>query len=248
MINNFFTSIFFVIFTFTTPATSTLNTIDPPVKTEVNTETATAEPTIASKAEALYNTLKANSFTLPELECFSKAFKGYTQLKAKGIIKKDLLTVIDFSKSSNTKRLWIIDMATKTVLYNTLVSHGKNSGNEFATAFSNETNSNMSSLGFYATGELYQGKHGASMRLDGLEAGINSNARSRAIVVHAADYVCADFAKKHSRIGRSLGCPALPNALNKEIISLIEGKSCLFIYHPTRKYAAASKLLADAVI
>ncbi|RZM11499.1 MAG: murein L,D-transpeptidase catalytic domain family protein, partial [Pedobacter sp.] len=154
------------------------------------------------------------------------------------------LTLIDFSKSSNTKRLWIIDMATKTVLYNSLVSHGRNSGDEFATSFSNEGSSFKSSLGFYATGEIYQGKHGSSLRLDGLEKGINNNARSRGVVIHAADYVCDNFIKQHRRLGRSQGCPALPNNLTKEIITLIKDKSCLFIYHPSGSYQQASKLLS----
>lgn len=243
MINNFFTSIFFLLFTATTPTIKHINTPVKAVK-EIKAETKIS---LASKAEALYKALNANSLTLPGIECFSKAFMGYTHLKEQGKIKKDLLTVVDFSKSSNTKRLWIIDMATKTVLYNTLVSHGRNSGNEFATAFSNEANSYKSSLGFYATGEIYTGKHGKSLRLDGLEKGINDNARARAVVMHAADYVSEDFANRHSRIGRSLGCPALPNHLNKEVIDLIQGKSCLFIYHPTKEYSAATKLLHDII-
>ena len=134
-------------------------------------------------------------------------------------------------------------MNTKTILYNTLVAHGRNSGNEYATAFSNESNSNKSSLGFYATGEIYIGKHGTSLRLDGLEKGINHNARRRAVVMHAADYVSENFIKQHERLGRSLGCPALPNNLNKEIVKLIQGKSCLFIYYPSKKYTASSKLI-----
>jgi hypothetical protein len=241
MINNFFTSVFFLLFAVTSPTTNTLK-IDPPVK-KAETETETTATAGVSKVQALYNSLNANSFTLPEFECFAKAVNGYNKLKSQGKIKKEMLTVIDFSKSSNTKRLWIIDMNTNTVLYNTLVSHGRNSGNEFATTFSNEASSNKSSLGFYATGELYKGKHGESLRLDGLEKGINNNARARAIVMHAADYVCDNFIKQNHRLGRSLGCPALPNKLNKEIINLIQGKSCLFIYHPTEKYIAASQLV-----
>ncbi len=242
MINNFFTSILFLLFTVSTPTvTSTIKAkkkLSAPEIAEVN------EANTVSSAEMVYNTLKANSFTMPELESFSIAFNGFNQLKDAGKIKKDILTLIDFSKSSNTKRLWIIDMSTKTILYNTLVAHGRNSGNEYATSFSNESNSNKSSLGFYATGEIYTGKHGASMRLDGLEKGINSNARNRAVVVHAADYVSQKFIQQHHRLGRSLGCPALPNHLNKEIINLIEGKSCLFIYYPSKKYTAASKLIS----
>jgi len=231
MIYNFFTSVFFLFFTI---SGSTPKTNETPAKT-VNA---------LSAAEMLYNDIRVNSDSVPAMECFSKAFSGFSLLKAQGKIKKDYLTVIDFSQSSNTKRLWIIDMAAKKVLYNTLVAHGRNSGDEFATNFSNVGSSNCSSLGFYATGEIYMGKHGESMRLDGLENGINSNARNRAVVVHAADYVSENFIRQHHRLGRSQGCPALPNHLNKEIIKLIEGKSCLFIYHPSQKYVSASKLLS----
>lgn len=237
MIYNFFTSIFFLLFTVSTPTTNLYNT---PEKT-----TATlAEATAATGAEMVYHSLKGNVGAMPDLESFSKAFEGFTLLKQQGKIKKDLLTLIDFSKSSNTKRLWIIDMKTKTILYNTLVAHGRNSGDEFATSFSNVSSSNKSSLGFYATGEIYNGKHGASLRLDGLEKGVNSNARSRAVVMHAADYVSEKFIQLHHRLGRSQGCPALPNHLNKEIINLIQGKSCLYIYHPSQKGSKAVKLVS----
>ena len=240
MIYNFFTSILFLLITAT--PTTTLTSISEKPKA-----IAAAEPTEAiaeNSAEMVYQNLNANSFSLPNYESFSKAFQGFMILKEQGKIKKDLLTLIDFSKSSNTKRLWIIDMKTKTVLYNTLVAHGRNSGDEYATSFSNVSSSNKSSLGFYATGEIYNGKHGASLRLDGLEKGLNSNARSRAVVMHAADYVSEGFIKLHNRLGRSLGCPALPNGLNKEIINLIQGKSCLYIYHPSVKSSSILKLVS----
>jgi hypothetical protein len=236
MINNFFTSIFFLLFSLTNPGANA----DVPAAAAASAHVAEATVT----AKDIYNGIDANGLSLPEFECFSKALAGYNKLTEQGAIKKHLLTVIDFSKSSNTKRLWIIDMDANKVLYNTLVAHGRNSGNEFATTFSNAQSSNKSSLGFYATGELYMGKHGQSLRLDGLEKGINCNARARAVVMHAADYVSENFIKQHTRLGRSLGCPALPNNLNKEIIKLITGKSCLFIYHPTKSYLQASKLLS----
>lgn len=239
MIYNFFTSAFFLLFSFTAPTTAPKET-----ETSKTVASAAAPATAESNALTLYNNLNANSLTLPSVESFTNAMVGYNKLKQQGQIKNELLTIVDFSKSSNTKRLWIIDMKTQTVLYNTLVAHGKNSGNEFATQFSNENSSNKSSLGFYTTGELYNGKHGLSLKLDGREPGVNCHARARAIVMHAADYVSESFAKQHSRIGRSLGCPALPNNLNKEIVNLIKGKSCLFIYHPSRSYTQASKLLA----
>ncbi|ESU27904.1 hypothetical protein FSS13T_03900 [Flavobacterium saliperosum S13] len=181
---------------------------------------------------------------MPKLESFSKALEGYYQLKERGIVQKDILTIVDFSLSSTQKRLWVIDMATNTVLLQSVVSHGRNSGEEFATSFSNESNSYKSSLGFYTTGETYNGKHGLSLKLDGLEYGINSNARNRAVVMHGADYAAESFIKQQGRLGRSQGCPAVPYEIHKEIINLIKDKSCLFIYHPSRTYEKQSKLVS----
>jgi len=234
MAYNFFTSVFFLFFsiTATTP------------KHAATTASTTKAGNAVSETVSVYKEIKAHSGSVPQMDCFSKALNGYKRLKAEGKIKKNILTLIDFSQSSNTKRLWIIDMATNTVLYNTLVAHGMKSGDEYATDFSNASSSNKSSLGFYATGEIYQGKHGASLRLDGLEQGINSNARNRSVVMHAADYVSETFIKMHKRLGRSQGCPALPANLTKEVISLIKDKSCLFIYHPSKTYLSSSKLLS----
>jgi hypothetical protein len=192
-------------------------------KTNLGTESA---------AVALYSDLQTNQYELPKLASFTQALKGFYKLKEKGIIKKDILTLIDFSLSSNVKRLWVIDLASKTILFQSLVAHGRNTGEEFANSFSNAAQSFKSSLGFYATGEVYNGKHGLSLRLDGLEKGINDNARNRGVVMHAADYVSNSFVKNNKRLGRSQGCPAVPVALSKEIISAIKDKSCLFIYHP----------------
>ncbi len=180
----------------------------------------------------IYSGLKTNQYDLPQLESFTQALKGFYKLKEKGLIKKDILTLIDFSLSSNVKRLWVIDLASKTILFQSLVAHGRNTGEEFANSFSNAAQSFKSSLGFYATGEVYTGKHGLSLRLDGLEKGINDNARNRGVVMHAADYVSYSFVKNNKRLGRSQGCPAVPVGLSKEIISAIKDKSCLFIYHP----------------
>ncbi|MES2484904.1 MAG: murein L,D-transpeptidase catalytic domain family protein [Bacteroidota bacterium] len=225
MVYNFFTSVIFLFISFNATTTKTAKA---PV--------ATAAETALTETESVYNSIKSHSASMPGMECFTKALNGFNLLKGQGKIKKDILIVIDFSISSNSKRLWIIDMATKTVVYNTLVAHGRNSGDEFANAFSNDNSSNKSSLGFYATGEIYNGKHGQSLRLDGLERGVNSNARSRGVVMHAADYVSDNFIKMHHRLGRSQGCPALPANLTKEVIDLVKNKACLFIYHPTKNY------------
>lgn len=197
-----------------------------------------------NKVVSVYNSLETNNFKLPNLESFSKAFEGYQLLKNKGMIKKDILTIIDFSLSSKEKRLWIIDMSTNEILLNTLVAHGKNSGIDYASKFSNKNESYRSSLGFFSTGEVYRGKHGLSLKLDGLEKGINDNARKRAVVIHGADYVSKTFIRNHKRLGRSQGCPAVPVELSKKIIQTIKNKSCLFIYHPSRSYVNNSKLIS----
>lgn len=197
-----------------------------------------------SKMEQVYNGLKSNNLTIPQMESFKYAYEGFVKLKEKGIIKKNILTLIDFSQSSNNKRLWVIDMESHTVLFHTLVAHGRNTGEEFATNFSNVAESFKSSLGFYTTAEAYQGKHGISLRLDGLEKGINDNARNRAVVIHGADYVSEQFIKENKRLGRSQGCPAVPVEVSTKIIETIKDKSCLFIYHPSKNYVVKSKLIA----
>ncbi|RUT69354.1 hypothetical protein D0817_16045 [Flavobacterium cupreum] len=200
--------------------------------------------TIDSKIENVYSTLKTNNCSLPELKTFSEALKGFYLLKERGVVQKDILTLIDFSLSSNTKRLWVIDLTTNTILFQSLVAHGRNTGEEFASTFSNLNSSFKSSLGFYATGEIYQGKHGASLRLDGLERGVNDKARERGVVVHGADYVSESFINSNKRLGRSQGCPALPVELTNKIIEVIKNKSCLYIYHPSRSFAMEEKLIS----
>lgn len=213
------------------------HTIDPQLIAKTNSS-------FEMKVASVYGKLHSNNLPLPQLDSFTQALQGFYDLKAKGIIQKDVLTLIDFSLSSNTKRLWVIDMATNTVLVNTFVAHGRNTGEEFANSFSNDNSSFKSSLGFYATGEIYNGKHGKSLKLDGLEKGINDNARERGVVMHAADYVSESFIKSNNRLGRSQGCPAIPVELTDEIIGMIKNKSCLFIYHPSRNYKTPAKLIS----
>ncbi|TRX39665.1 murein L,D-transpeptidase catalytic domain family protein [Flavobacterium restrictum] len=203
-----------------------------------------AKSSFDMKVELVYNSLQANEFTLPNLESFTQALKGFYLLKEKGLVQKDILTLVDFSLSSNVKRLWVIDLATNTILLQSLVAHGRNTGEEFASKFSNSPQSFESSLGFYATGEVYKGKHGLSLKLDGLEKGINDHARERAVVVHGADYVSESFIRGNKRLGRSQGCPAIPEALANTIINLIKDKSCLFIYHPSMNFENTAKLIS----
>lgn len=213
-----------------------------PVKTNLtDSKIITIEKTVDENM-SIYNQLDANSYALPNFECFSVAIDGFNRLKEKGLVQKNILTLVDFSLSSNSKRLWVIDLDTNVILFQTLVAHGRNTGEEFAKAFSNQAESFKSSVGFYATAEVYNGKHGLSLKLDGLEKGLNDKARERAVVIHGADYVSESFIKQNKRLGRSQGCPAVPVEMNEKIINTIKGKSCLFIYHPTAKEQIISNL------
>ncbi|WP_426061334.1 murein L,D-transpeptidase catalytic domain family protein [Hymenobacter sp. B1770] len=185
---------------------------------------------LEQKLRATYNALGAEQQGL-KYETFAKAMTGYLNLREAGRLaeNKELLTVVDFDLPSTKKRLWVFDLATNQTKFNTLVAHGHNSGENEATNFSNTDASNMSSLGFYATSNEYTGKHGRSLRLEGLDEGFNTNAAARAVVMHGADYVSEDFIKQNGRLGRSLGCPALPMDLKDEIIEAVNGGTCLFI-------------------
>jgi hypothetical protein len=196
------------------------------------------------RCKSIYENLDSNSFSLPKFDVFLAGFQGYEEIQQQGRLQNNLLTLIDFSLPSTEERLWVIDMNCQRILLKSLVAHGKNSGVVYATDFSNENESFKSSLGFYLTGELYNGKHGVSLRLDGLEFGINHKARERAVVIHGADYVNQKLAKTQGYIGRSLGCPAVPNDVHLQLIQLIKNKSCLFIYHPSRKHFQAAKLFS----
>lgn len=176
-------------------------------------------------------------------EAFQYAMMGRQILmKETGFEKPDIITIVDFSKPSTQERLFVVDINEARILYSSLTSHGRNTGENMATSFSNTPESYQSSLGFYKTAEIYTGSKGYSMRLDGLEANINCRARARGIVVHAADYVSNNFAQLHGRLGRSQGCPALPKELNRPIIQKISGGSLFFIYAPNDQYRKSSRI------
>ena len=175
-----------------------------------------------------------------DFDVFKMAITGYYQLNQR---KKNIITIIDYSKPSTKERFFVIDIDNKKLLYNCLTAHGKNSGNNYATEFSDKPGSKMSSIGFFITAETYTGKHGYSLKLDGLEKNINDNARKRAIVIHAANYVSKSFIKKYGRLGRSWGCPALPPKLSKNIINTIKNGSVLFIYGNDKNYLIKSEYM-----
>lgn len=243
MIYRFLPLILFCIFSFKTFNTVKRHKIEDN-STDPKLIAANAKTNFEAMSKSFYTVMDANGFSLPSFESFLAAYEGYEQLKHQGKIENEILTIVDFSLSSTQERIWVIDMKTQKVILKSLVSHGKNSGSEYATDFSNENESYKSSLGFYVTGETYTGKHGFSLRLDGMEYGINHNARSRAVVVHGADYVSKSFIKNTGRLGRSQGCPAVPYEIHKELIETIKGKSCIFIYHPSRTYVVKSKLVS----
>nr|WP_262904877.1 murein L,D-transpeptidase catalytic domain family protein [Hymenobacter pini] len=169
-------------------------------------------------------------------DTFRKALIGFYSLQQRGLVSGTchVLTIVDFGRSSTQERFWVVDLATGRLIHHSLVAHGKNTGEEYARTFSNQEGSEMSSLGFYVTGNTYQGKHGLSLRLQGVDAGYNTNALSRSVVVHGADYVSREFVRQHGRLGRSQGCPALPTAQAPAIIRTIQGGTVLFANAPAQ--------------
>jgi len=196
-----------------------------------------------TKVATLYSEFSTNNASIPAMPVFEKAMKGYEQLEEKGKVGKKILTVVDFGLSSTKKRMWIMNMDTKEVLFHTYVSHGKNTGGEFATKFSNTVNSLQSSLGFYVSAETYYGKNGLSLFIDGMEKGFNNNARKRYVVIHGADYAEPNFISRIGRLGRSYGCPAVPNTIAKDVIDTIKDESVVYIHKNNKDYLNNSPLL-----
>jgi L,D-transpeptidase catalytic domain len=192
----------------------------------------------------LYNDLHlASNGMKPQV--FELALKGFTKLSNDGkIINQDKITIIDFSQPSNQKRLYVIDLNKKQILFQSLVSHGRATGELWAESFSNEASSYKSSPGFYVTEETYNGHNGYSLRLDGLEKDINDNAHNRSIVMHGAPYASESAINTLGFLGRSEGCPALPLAISKRVINAIKSGTCLFIYTPEESYLNRSELLS----
>lgn len=210
-------------------------------ETKVNNIAKNDNP--ANSTFAIYDSLHLAGLGLSR-HAFDYAVRGYNYLSSCGKLSGDqIISIVDFSLASSKKRLFILDLKNNKVLFNTYVSHGRNSGKEMASEFSNEPESNKSSLGFYITGDTYIGKHGFSMRLFGEEKGINDNANSRAIVMHCAPYVSEAAIQMQGFLGRSLGCPALPENVYKPIIEKIKNGTCLFLYSPDLYYRSHSDII-----
>jgi hypothetical protein len=196
---------------------------------------------------SLYESIDFGEINAPDHDLFDWAVHAYRNIDADNL-NKSIITIIDFTRPSTEKRLWAIDIDKKKLLFHTWVAHGQNTGYLYAENFSNRHGSHQSSLGFYVTGKTYIGKHGTSLKLQGLEKGINDQAESRAIVIHGADYVSESFITKTGRLGRSHGCPAIPMEIHKELINKIADGSLLFIYHPDEQYLSLSSLFQQAAL
>ncbi|MBC7935130.1 MAG: murein L,D-transpeptidase catalytic domain family protein [Rhizobacter sp.] len=213
------------------------------VATGSNTITPAAGIATSHSLLLIYDSLNLDELGL-SAEAFNYAITGYEKLKQSGKIFNDkVISIVDFTKPSYKKRLFVIDLNNYKLLFNTYVAHGQNTGAAYAKAFSNKAESHQSSLGFYITSGTYNGGNGYSMYLNGVENGFNNQAYDRSIVMHGAPYVSEGMIRSKGYIGRSHGCPAVPEKLNKPIIEKIKNGSCFFIYSDNRSYLSKSRLL-----
>jgi hypothetical protein len=198
---------------------------------------------VINQASLIYGSMNLEDAGLDQ-KAFEYAWRGYHNLLKKGLIRKrSVLSICDFSQSSRTKRMYVIDVQHRKLLYRTYVAHGQNSGDEYATTFSNEPDSYKSSLGFYVTQRTYIGHNGLSLKLSGVDSGFNDMALKRQIVLHGSSYVSDRYMQDYGTLGTSLGCPALPAAVSGKIIRAVKDGSVLFIYHPTQQYLSHSPVI-----
>jgi hypothetical protein len=217
---------------------SFLASIFQPLETESSMETSPLTLTPQSSP------LSSSDWVAKETKVLKLSLQAYTKARQKGLDNKQMLTIIDYSKPSTERRLWVVDLKSGKVLFNTWVSHGKNSGNLMATSFSNQPGSLKSSIGVFLTNQPYMGGNGYSLRLSGLEQGINDNAFRRDIVVHGAWYVHPDVIKKYGQIGRSWGCPAVSPSTVGPLINTIKNNTLVVVYYPDRNWLNHSTFLA----
>ena len=198
---------------------------------------------VINQAVLLYSYMDLENDGLNE-QAFEYAWRGYHNLLKKGLIrKKSVLTICDFSQPSYSQRMYVIDVRHRKLLYRTYVAHGQNSGQDYATSFSNAPDSYKSSLGFYVTRRTYIGRNGLSLRISGVDTGYNDNAAKRNIVLHGSSYVNPQYVSDFGAIGTSQGCPAMPTGVSPKIIRTVKNGSCLFIYHPTQEYLEGSVVI-----
>jgi len=203
--------------------------------------TSFRRPSIRSQVPIATNTV------WPRQEVMDLAVRAYSCGKSAGVFDGDLLTVIDYSLPSSAKRLWVLDLDRKRVLFHELVAHGENSGDNYAVDFSNQPGSLKSSIGVFRTEDVYRGGNGYSLRLSGLEPGVNDLAMERRIVMHGAAYVSPRSVSMLGRLGRSWGCPALPTGVHRRVIDLIKGGTAVFAYYPDARWLRQSRFLSCSV-
>jgi hypothetical protein len=202
-----------------------------------------AEENDEEEINLIYDSLKLEKLGLKK-EAFTYAYTGYKNLVEKDVFTNEgIITICDFSQSSRKKRLYLIDLNAYKLIMHTYVAHGRNSGEEYARKFSNKPESHQSSLGFYKTKKTYFGGHGLALTLSGLEKGFNDKAERRKIVMHGSEYVGENHLRRSKYMGRSFGCPAIPEKQAKKLITAIKNGTCLFIYHPNIPYLTGSKIL-----
>ena len=211
-------------------------------KTKKSRKTRVKKKTKQDSTNAIEKKILAQAPTL-DPKALKTSLLAYMHVEQQGLDKQHILSIIDYQLPSTKKSLWVINMNTDKVEYNTLVAHGRNSGDNYATKFSNRLGSDESSLGVYLTANTYHGKHGYSLRLRGLEAGFNSNAYRRAVVMHSAWYVSQGFADKYGHLGRSWGCTALNKKIEPKIVKAIKDGSVLVAYYPEKKWLQQSAYL-----
>lgn len=195
-------------------------------------------------ATATAPVVRSVALKTPHPKVMSLALKAHQKAKNMGVVKTPIITIIDYSLPSTKPRLWVVDVSRNKIMHHTLVAHGTNSGDNIAKKFSDKPGSLQSSIGVFVTGKTYQGKHGLSLKLHGLEKGINGNAERRSIVIHSAHYVSPHFASSRGRLGRSWGCPALDQRVSKPIITTIKDGSMVFAYYPDKHWLKTSQFLS----
>ena len=198
---------------------------------------------VINESALIYSHMDLEKEGLSE-KAFEYAWRGYHNLVKLGSIRNtSVLSICDFSQSSCSKRMYVIDLQHKKLLYRTYVAHGQNSGSEYAESFSNQQDSYKSSLGFYVTQRTYYGRNGLSLQLNGVDRGYNDMAMKRNIVLHGSTYVGDQYLQNFGTLGTSLGCPAIPAAISGRIIRKVRDGSCFFIYHPTSEYLDHSTVI-----
>lgn len=190
-------------------------------------------PTRAEPATAVVESALLHAAPTIRPEALRAALSAWDDLHSRGELSRRLLTVIDYSLPSTSKRMWVFDLDSCRLLFNELVAHGRNSGDDLARSFSNEEGSLMTSLGAFVTGETYNGRHGYSLRLRGMEPGVNDRAEARAIVIHGAPYVAAEVAHELGRLGRSYGCPAVRTGIARKLIDEVKDRTLLYAWYPS---------------